>query len=111
MLSGDPDAAALLSGLIDDGVLVTAYEDSAGPDAVYRYHPLLVELIRRQVANSSGDAAIVATAHRRAAEHDAAHGDPVSALEHASQARDDIVLADLLVELAPRCSAAPGRSS
>ena len=43
----------------------------------------------------------MATAHRRAAGHDAAHGDPLSALEHASQARDDLVLADLLVELAP----------
>ena len=75
VLTGDPAAARLLSDLARDGVLVTGYSRSGGDDELFTYHPLLIEMLRRRVAEVEADAAIVAAAHRRGARRDAALGD------------------------------------
>ena len=101
VLSDNPDADALLSELVNDGLLVTAYGRASSGDVVYHYHPLLIELLRRRVVKDGADAAAVAAAHRRASIHDAAHGRDGSALQQAISARDDDLLAGLLVETGP----------
>src|SRR3954469_22870664 len=94
--SGDPDAAALLSELASDGVLVTGYSKSGDNDDLFDFHPLLVEMLRRR-GGVRADATVVAAAHRRASLHDAAQGDGVAALREAIAARDPELLVGLLV--------------
>lgn len=97
LLSGHADAGTLLSSLVDDGLLVTAYEAGDGSDEVFRYHPLLVELLRRRVAKGGADAMVAREARGRAAMSDSARGNGVGAVEHALASRDDALVASLLV--------------
>ena len=65
LLSGLPEAVALLDQAAADGLLVTAYRDQLG-SAGWRYHPLLLDLLRRRTAPTGPDWAIVVAAHHRA---------------------------------------------
>ena len=96
VLSGDPDAAEHLAALAVDGLLVTRYSD--GDPASWQYHPLLRELLRRQVAVDGPDHALAVAAHARAARHYALHGDAASALRHASAAGEHDLAVTLLVD-------------
>ncbi|MEI8407741.1 MULTISPECIES: LuxR C-terminal-related transcriptional regulator [unclassified Kribbella] len=105
ILSGDSDAGAMLADLAANGLLVTAYAD--GPDGtLYRYHPLLVELLRRRAAGSSEDARTVAAAHRRSALYYENHGDGGTALRSALGADDPALVARILLARGPEILAA-----
>ena len=99
ILSGNPDAGDLLTDLTSSGLLVTAY--SAGDGIIYRYHPLLVELLRRRVVSQPADAGIVRLAHLRAAEHEESLGQYASALSSAIEAREASLITRLLVAYGP----------
>ncbi len=99
LLSGDPEAATHLSDIAADGILVTAYD--SGGETAWSYHPLLRELLRRQVASDGPDHALAVAAHARAARHHALHGPPETAVRHAIAAGDHTLLVELLVERGP----------
>ncbi|MEU8226157.1 LuxR C-terminal-related transcriptional regulator [Kribbella sp. NPDC048915] len=101
VLSGDKDAGALLADLAAGGLLVTAYGDEPDPATTYRYHPLLVELLRRLVAMNSDNADRVVQAHRRAAVYFEHHGDPPQALKHALAAAEPEPVARILLAHGP----------
>ena len=94
LLSGDPHAPEQLAALAAEGMLVTAY--GSGPEEAWSYHPLLRELLRRQLAGP--DRALGLAAHARAAHHHALHGPLDEAVRHAMLAGEHDELADLLVE-------------
>ncbi|HVN12416.1 MAG TPA: LuxR C-terminal-related transcriptional regulator [Kineosporiaceae bacterium] len=113
VLSGDPDAATLLAQLAVDGMFVARYDrcDPGGPlEPVWVYHPLLLELLRREGAAGMSGASVVAAAHARAARHYAATGRPAPALRHAVASRSPELMVDLLVRLAPRLLATGSRA-
>ena len=102
VLSGDPAAGRRLAELAADGVLVTQYQGAdGGTPRVWRYHPLLQELLRRQTAYDGPDHALAVAAHVRAAGHYAVHGPIPEAIRHAARAQDDDLLIDLLVAETP----------
>jgi len=101
MLSGDSDAGAMLADLAGTGLLVTAYGDGPTGEPVYRYHPLLVELLRRRVAGSAEDARTVVAAHRRSALHSENRGDGGTALRSALGADDPALVARILIAHGP----------
>jgi ATP/maltotriose-dependent transcriptional regulator MalT len=105
VLSGDPDAGRRLDGLAMDGMLVTSYPgDVSGDEStgrVWEYHPLLRELLRRQVARDAPDHALAMAAHERAARHFADGDDVGAALEHATASGDTELVVALLVEHGP----------
>jgi ATP/maltotriose-dependent transcriptional regulator MalT len=94
LLSGDPQAPEHLAALAAEGMLVTAY--GSGPMEAWSYHPLLRELLRRQLAGP--DRALGLAAHARAAHHHALHGPLDEAVRHAMLAGEHDLLATLLVE-------------
>ncbi|HET9946203.1 MAG TPA: LuxR C-terminal-related transcriptional regulator, partial [Actinomycetes bacterium] len=94
LLSGDPQAPEHLAALAAEGMLVTAY--GSGPVEAWSYHPLLRELLRRQLAGP--DRALGLAAHTRAAHHHALHGPLDKAVRHAMLAGEHDLLATLLVE-------------
>jgi len=94
LLSGDPQAPEHLAALAAEGMLVTAY--GSGPMEAWSYHPLLRELLRRQLAGP--DRALGLAAHARAAHHHAMHGPLDEAVRHAMLAGEHDLLATLLVE-------------
>ena len=94
LLSGDPQAPEHLAALAAEGMLVTAY--GAGSVEAWSYHPLLRELLRRQLAGP--DRALGLAAHKRAAHHHALHGPLDEAVRHAMLAGEHDLLASLLVE-------------
>jgi ATP/maltotriose-dependent transcriptional regulator MalT len=94
LLSGDPQAPKHLAALAAEGMLVTAY--GSGSVEAWSYHPLLRELVRRQLAGP--DRALGVAAHARAAHHHALHGPLVDAVRHAMLAGEHDLLTDLLVE-------------
>jgi ATP/maltotriose-dependent transcriptional regulator MalT len=106
VLSGNDNAGAVLSELANDGVLVNAYVNDRS-DVWFKYHPLLVEMLRRQVVDGKGAASVVTVAQQRAALHEAAqssdsaqtHG--IAALKGAIEGRDPNHLAELIVEHGP----------
>lgn len=100
-MSADPEAGRVLNDLADAGLLVSAHLGAAGEAPVFRYHPLLVELLRREAARPGEHAAIIASAHRRTAMHDADDGRIDDAVRHAVQAHDDDLLTGLLIEHGP----------
>lgn len=106
VLSGDKDAGALLADLAASGLLVTAYGDEPDTGTTYRYHPLLVELLRRLVAVGSDDAQRVLAAHRRAAVYFEHHGDANRALGHALAAAEPALIARTLLDHGPAILAA-----
>ena len=105
VLSGDPDAGRRLDGLAMDGMLVTSYPGDDGGDEssglAWEYHPLLRELLRRQVARDAPDHALAMAAHERAARHFADGDDAGAALDHATVSGDVELVVALLVEHGP----------
>ncbi|WP_371402857.1 LuxR C-terminal-related transcriptional regulator [Kribbella sp. NBC_00662] len=100
VLSGDNEAGSMLEDLAGSGLLVTAYADEAGGDRasnpLYRYHPLLVELLRRRIATSAEDRQLVVTAHHRSALYYESHGASEAALRSALDA-DDVELVERIL--------------
>lgn len=105
-LSDDSDAGAMLAELAGNGLLVTAYVDGPGIEPTYRYHPLLVELLRRRVAASPARARIVAAAQRRSALYYENRGDSVGALRSALGAEDPALVARIVLSRGPELLAA-----
>lgn len=98
-LSGRPDAGAILDDLAAAGMLVTAHAEQVGTDVVYRYHPLLIELLRRRTVGTHDDSAAVSAAHRRAALHAAELAQPRAALTHARASGDPDLIVRVLRDL------------
>jgi LuxR family maltose regulon positive regulatory protein len=96
VLSGDSEAGSMLEDLAGSGLLVTAYADESASNTLYRYHPLLVELLRRRIATSAEDRQLVVTAYRRSALYYESHGDSEAALRSALEA-DDVELVERIV--------------
>ncbi|WP_344195992.1 LuxR C-terminal-related transcriptional regulator [Kribbella karoonensis] len=105
-LSDDPDAGAMLAELAGNGLLVTAYVDGPGAEPSYRYHPLLVELLRRRVAANAERARIVAAAQHRSALYYENRGDSVGALRSALGADDPALVARIVLSRGPELLAA-----
>ncbi|MFD7160049.1 LuxR C-terminal-related transcriptional regulator [Kribbella sp. NPDC059898] len=105
-LSDDPDAGAMLAELAGNGLLVTAYVDGPGGEPTYRYHPLLVELLRRRVAANADRARIVAAAQHRSAVYYENRGDSVGALRSALGAEDPALVARIVLSRGPELLAA-----
>ncbi len=101
VLSGDSEAATILADLAGRGLLVTAYMDDSGDEPHYRYHPLLVELLRRRVLASPEAAGLVVEAHRRAAHYHDSRGESECALRNALRAEDPALVARLLLSHGP----------
>ena len=106
VLSGDPEAGRRLADLAADAMLVTQYQSprttSVSDDArAWRYHPLLLELLRRQTALDGPDHELAMAAHARAARHFAVHGPTSEAVRHAMWARDEELLTRLLIGETP----------
>jgi LuxR family maltose regulon positive regulatory protein len=86
LLSGLPDAAELLDRAAAAGLLVTGYLDDG--THTWRYHPLLLDLLRRRTSPGRPDRAVVVEAHRRAASVYADRRDAERALRHARLGED-----------------------
>jgi len=95
-LSGDDKAAGRLADLAAAGLLVTTYETPSGTS--WTYHPLLRELLRRQVATDGPDQQLARAAHHRAARQYALLGSAAEAVRHATAAGEIPLLAELLWE-------------
>lgn len=106
MLSGDSDAGAMLADLAGNGLLVTAYADGPDSESFYRFHPLLVELLRRRVAGSAENAQVVVAAQHRSALHYENRGDGGTALRSALRAQSPELVARILVGHGPAILAA-----
>lgn len=105
-LSNDVDAGAMLADLAASGLLVTAYTAEPGKEPLYRYHPLLVELLRRRVAGSPDAARTVAEAHYRSALYYENRGDARTALRSALTGDDPDLIARMLLAHGPELLAA-----
>ncbi|TCO50263.1 ATP/maltotriose-dependent transcriptional regulator MalT [Kribbella antiqua] len=106
MLSDDAEAGSILADLAGNGLLVTAYADDPGGDPLYRYHPLLVELLRRRVAVSDEDRRLVVAAQHRSALYYENRGDSEAALRSALGADDAAVIERILLGHGPAILAA-----
>ena len=99
VLSGVLDADRHLTALAEEGLLVTAEVDPQRPGGVvWRFHPLLRELLRRRTAPTGPDWRVVVDAHVRASRRYAQDGDPVLALRHAHRSGDATAVLSMLVE-------------
>ena len=106
VLSDDADAGAMLDDLAGSGLLVTAYADDSASSLSYRYHPLLVELLRRRFANSPEGHQLIVTAQHRAALYYQSRGDTEAALRSALEADDAELVERLLLGHGPALLAA-----
>ncbi|WP_350275013.1 LuxR C-terminal-related transcriptional regulator [Kribbella sp. HUAS MG21] len=106
MLSGDGEAGAMLADLAGNGLLVTAYADGADGEPVYRYHPLLVELLRRRTAADRDEAQLVVAAQHRSALYYENRGEGGTALRSALGADDPALVARILLVHGPELLAA-----
>jgi LuxR family transcriptional regulator, maltose regulon positive regulatory protein len=88
-LSGRDDAGALLDQLVRTHALITR---TAGE--CYRYHPMLREYLRAELARQRITAA--RGLHRRAAEWFEQRGQTLTAIEHAARAEDEYLLSRML---------------
>jgi ATP/maltotriose-dependent transcriptional regulator MalT len=89
LLSGLPDAPALLDQAAAAGLLVTGYRDGPDPgSAGWRYHPLLLDLLRRRTAPTGPDWPVVVEAHHRATAAYVDRRDAEQALRHAGLTGD-----------------------
>ncbi|MEU4196392.1 LuxR C-terminal-related transcriptional regulator [Kribbella sp. NPDC026611] len=100
ILSGDSEAGAMLADLAGSGLLVTAYGDGPGGPQ-YRYHPLLVELLRRRAAADTDAARMVVAAQHRSATYFENRGDGATALRSALGADDPALVARILLVHGP----------
>lgn len=75
----------------------------------YRYHPMLREMLQRQLAVTEPD--VVGTLHRRASSWFATHGSPIEAMRHAAAAGDWALLGRVLVERAAPALVSTGREA
>jgi ATP/maltotriose-dependent transcriptional regulator MalT len=102
VLSGMTDAPAWLAELARDGLLVTAYRDTEVDGGLqWRYHPLLLELLRRRTGPAGPDRQALLDAHLRAAHHYDEEGDALRAIRHATLCADPEVLAIVLLQHGP----------
>jgi LuxR family transcriptional regulator, maltose regulon positive regulatory protein len=107
VLSGLPDAADHLAELARDGLLVTAYQDAeAEGGLLWRYHPLLLELLRRRTGPTGPDWQALVDAHVRAVTYYDERGDALNAVRHATLCGDPEVLASVLLQHGPTLLAA-----
>ena len=83
LLSGVPTAGDLLDQAAAAGLLVTGYRDESEDDHGWRYHPLLLDLLRRRTAPTGPDWALVVEAHHRACTEYADRRDAERAVTHA----------------------------
>ncbi len=89
LLSGIPGAADLLDRAAADGLLVTGYTvGSASTTSGWRYHPLLLDLLRRRTAPTGPDWRIVVESHQRATEAYVDRRDAERAIRHAQLTGD-----------------------
>jgi LuxR family maltose regulon positive regulatory protein len=89
LLSGRPDAPTLLDQAAAAGLLVTGYRDESDASLTgWRYHPLLLDLLRRRTAPTGPDWAVVVDAHHRATEAYADRRDAELAVRHAGLTGD-----------------------
>jgi ATP/maltotriose-dependent transcriptional regulator MalT len=101
VLSADPDAGAILADLASNGLLVTAYAAEPGSQPLYRYHPLLVELLRRRVVATPEDARLVTAGYHRAAVYYENHGQGGAALRNALSSNDPDLVARVILGYGP----------
>ncbi|TCC16658.1 LuxR C-terminal-related transcriptional regulator [Kribbella speibonae] len=106
VLSGDSEAGSILADLAGGGLLVTAYADDVASKPLYRYHPLLVELLRRRIAASADDRQLVVSAQHRSALYYENRGDSGSALRSAVDADDAALVERILLGHGPELLAA-----
>lgn len=83
LLSGVIDAPALLDRAAAAGLLVTSYRDADEGSSAWRYHPLLLDLLRRRTAPTGPDWPVVVEAHHRATETYVDRRDAERAVQHA----------------------------
>ncbi len=100
-----PPACAAVTGIEDSRTTLETVEqaglflEACDPErSGYRYHPLFRTMVLRRLCDR--DPARAAELHRRASRHFAAAGDPVIAIAHAEQSRDQAFLAEQLDALA-----------
>ncbi len=84
LLSGVPDAALLLGEGAAAGLLIISYRTGDDDGSLrWRYHPLLLDLLRRRTSPTGPDWPLVIEAHHRATEHYVDQRDAEQALHHA----------------------------
>jgi ATP/maltotriose-dependent transcriptional regulator MalT len=89
LLSGRADAPTLLDQAAASGLLVTSYRaGSAAASAGWRYHPLLLDLLRRRTAPTGPDWSTVVAAHHRATAAYVDRRDAEQAVRHAGLTGD-----------------------
>ena len=103
-LTDDPSSGAVLDSLVADNVLVTALEDSGW----YRYHPMLLEMLRARLRAASPD--LAADLHHRAQEWFDESGEWLEALEHAVAVGDDALAAQFALRSAAMLVFTPERA-
>ncbi|MCA1781748.1 MAG: LuxR C-terminal-related transcriptional regulator, partial [Intrasporangiaceae bacterium] len=94
-LTDDPAAGAMLDALVEGNVFVSALEDTGW----YRYHPMLVEMLRSRLRASAPD--LAADLHHRAQRWFEASGEWLESLRHAVLSGDE----DLATQVALRSAA------
>ena len=89
VLTGSETAGDLLDAAAGQGLLVVRQPVPLGAGGpAWRFHPLLVELVRRTTTSGGDDRAAYVDAHRRAALHHLRTGDAARALHHAGRTAD-----------------------
>lgn len=84
LLSGVPSAPTLLAGAAAAGLLVTSYRDADGlRPRGWRYHPLLLDLLRQRTSPTGPDWTRVVEAHQRATAYYVDRRDAERAVVHA----------------------------
>ncbi|WP_028643707.1 LuxR C-terminal-related transcriptional regulator [Nocardioides sp. URHA0020] len=102
LLSGLPEAPALLDRAAATGPFVTSHRDRPDLDsAVWTYHPLLLDLLRRRTAPTGPDRPVAVSAHRRATAAYAERRDAEGAVRHAGLTGDLDLQVRVLREFGP----------
>lgn len=83
LLSAVPEAGDLLGEAAAAGLLVTGYREDPDGAMGWRFHPLLLELLRRRTAPGGPDWALVVEAHHRATAEYVDRRDAERAVRHA----------------------------
>ena len=102
VMSGIPSARSLLEQAAEDGMLITRTDGSADHRPGWRYHPLLVELLRQRTAPGGPHWPLLTHAHERAARHYRRLGNGALALHHAGLAEDINLQLLVLREFTPQ---------